>query len=435
VPGTRPRGRAALGLLLGAAIAAALLPAAPVAAEDEGAPATPGTLTGLATPPPELVVDLTFPTVPSGRFSDDFTAPRSSGRTHCAGDILGPKHADVYAAVGGTVSSMPMTKPSYGYVVNIQGDDGRRYSYLHLNDDRPGTNDDSAGPEHAYAPGLQKGSRVERGQLIGYLGDSGNAKGIDHLHFEIHDPAYETPACATGGATRINPYRSLRQAVARADFGGGGGTPSPLPTGGVARSIERACRPGQVPSSGFGDLGDVHRTGVECVAWWRVVVGRTASTFGPTGTITRDQLATFVANLAAAAGRPLPSTTTNHFDDDNGSVHEGNVNRVASAGIMGSATRSFSPGLAVSRGSMATVVANTYRHVARAALPAGPDAFGDDGAVASQASINSVAAAGIAVGYADGTFRPASSVTREQMATFFARLLDALVVDGHTNAR
>jgi subtilisin len=203
----------------------------------------------------------------------------------------------------------------------------------------------------------------------------------------------------------------------------------------VARSIERACRPGQVPSSGFGDLGDVHRTGVECVAWWRVVVGTSPSTFRPTGTITRDQLATFVVNLAAAGGRPLPASPTNHFDDDNGSVHEANVNRVASAGIMGSATRSFSPGLAVSRSSMATVVANTYRHVARVSLPAGPDAFGDDGAVASQGNINSVAAAGIAVGYADGSFRPASPVSREQMATFFARLLDALVVGGHTSAR
>ena len=440
MPASRPRGRSALGLLLGAAIAAALLPAASAAAAvDEGPPPTPGTLTGLATPPPDLVVDLTFPTVPSGRFSDDFTAPRSSGRTHCAGDILGPKHADVYAAVGGTVSAMPMTKPSYGYVVNIQGDDGRRYSYLHLNDDRPGTNDDEAGPEHAYAPGLQKGSRVERGQLIGYLGDSGNAKGIDHLHFEIHDPAYETPVCTTGGPNRINPYRSLRQAVARLDFGTPGGAPAAAPApdavpGGAARSIERACRPDQVTSSGFTDLGAVHRTGVECVAWWRVVAGTSPTTFRPSGSINREQMATFVVNLAAAAGRPLPTTSTDHFDDDGG-THESNVNRVASAGIMGSATRSFSPGLAVSRSSMATVVAGTYRHVAGAALPPGPDAFSDDGAVASQANINSVAAAGIAVGYADGSFRPASPVSREQMATFFARLLDALVVGGHTAAR
>jgi hypothetical protein len=242
---------------------------------------------------------------------------------------------------------------------------------------------------------------------------------------------------------RLNPYRSLRQAVARLDFGTPGApgaaiTPTPAAgtvSGGGARSIEQACPPGRVAASGFTDLGDVHRAGVECVAWWRVVTGTTARTFGPTGTISRAQLATFVANLAAAAGRPLPATGTDHFDDDAGSVHEANVNRVASAGIMGSATRSFSPNLAVSRSSMATVIARTYRHVAGVALPAGPDAFSDDASEPSQASINSVAAAGIAVGYADGGFHPTVSVSREQMATFFARLLDALVAGGHTPAR
>lgn len=432
----RRRGRRLAALALGVALA---LPASPVAAAAVAAdepPATTVTVGPLAVAPADLVIDLTFPAERGGRFSDDFGAGRSGGRTHCAGDILGPKHSDVYAAVGGTITSMPTTKPSYGYVVNVQGDDGRRYSYLHLNDDRPGTNDDAAGPEHAYAPGLQKGSRVARGQLIGYLGDSGNAKGTDHLHFEIHDPAYQATQCATGGANRVNPYRSLREAVAQGDFGpgagGGGGTPGAvIPR---ARGIERACRAGRA-AAGFTDLGDLHRASVDCIAGWGVVTGTSATTFGPVGTITRAQLATFVANLAASSGRPLPATGTNHFDDDAGSAHEGNVDRVASAGIMGSATRSFSPNLAVSRSSMATVVARTYRYTTGRDLPAGGNAFGDDGGHASEGSINSVAAAGIAIGYADGGFHPAAPVTREQMATFFARLLDLLVEGGQTPAR
>ena len=203
----------------------------------------------------------------------------------------------------------------------------------------------------------------------------------------------------------------------------------------MARGIVRACWPSGVPVPGFTDLGDVHRAGVACVAWWRIASGTSPSTFSPVRTISRAQLATFVANLASATGRPLPSTGTDHFDDDDGSVHERNIDGVASAGIMGSADRSFSPDLAVSRSSMATVIAKTYRHVSGTALPAGADAFSDDDGLASQASINSVAAVGIAVGYPDGGFRPASPVTREQMATFLARLLDALVEGGHAAGR
>ena len=398
---------------IAAAIAATLLPAAPASA---------------VVAPPDLVVDLTFPAERGGRYSDDYTQPRSNGRTHCGNDILGAKHSRIYAAVGGTITSMPTTKPSYGYMISVQGDDGRRYAYIHLNDDTPGTNDDAAGPQHAYAPGLAKGSRVARGQLIGFMGDSGNAKGTPHLHFEMHDPAYENAPCQTGGINRINPYRSFRQAEAEGDYGTGGGA---VAAGGPrARDIGDACPYGRVPGA-FGDVGPTHRAGVDCVAWWRIATGTSGGTFSPAGSISRAQLATFVANLAKASGSALPATSTDHFDDDDGSVHEANINRVASAGIMGSSTRSFSPDVAVSRGSMATVVAKTYRYDAKALLPPGPDAFGDDDGSPNQANINDVAFNGIAVGYADGSFRPLEPVSREQMATFLARLLDLLVEKGH----
>jgi hypothetical protein len=416
--------RARTAAVLAAAVIAALVPAAPASAE---------------VAPTDLVVDLTFPAEQGGRYSDDYTQARSSGRTHCGTDILGPKHSDLYATVGGTITSMPMVKPSYGYMISLQGNDGRKYSYVHLNDDTPGTNDDAAGPEHAYAPGLAKGSTVVRGQLLGYMGDSGNAKGTDHLHFEVHDQRYENSACERGGINRINPYRSLKAAEAAGDYGGSDASATPKPEtesatrGGSARSIEAACPAGRVPASRFTDVGPTHGAGVDCAAWWEVAKGTSASTFSPTGSITRAQLATFVANLAEAAGKPLPATSVDHYGDDDGSVHEGNINRVAAAGIMGSTTRSFSPDLTVTRGSMATVVAKTYKYRAGVLLPPGPDAFSDDDGNANEGNIDDVAFNGIAVGYDDGTFRPLGSVTREQMATFFARLLDILVEKGHAS--
>lgn len=410
------------------ALVAAALPAAALAGLL--APATPASA---ATAPADLVVDLTFPAERGGRFSDDYTQARSGGRTHCATDILHAKHTDVYAAVAGEITFIPMTKPTWGYMIRLQGDDGRRYSYVHLNDDTPGTNDDAAGPEHAYAPGLVKGSRVVRGQLLGYLGDSGNAKGTPHLHFEIHDPAYENTACGTSGINRINPFRSLQAAVAKGDYGGAGGATPPPPSDSGARSIDRACPSGRVQPSPFTDVGPLHAPGVDCATWWDVVAGTSATTFSPGATITRAQLATFVANLARAVGKPLPATSTDHFDDDDGLVHEGNINRVAAAGIMGSTTRSFSPHLAATRGAMATVVARTYRYTAGHLLPpppGDPNTFTDDDGDPNRGNIEDVAHNGIAVGYGDGTFRPLLPVTREQMATFFARLLDALVAHG-----
>ncbi len=422
MPVRSPRSwRARCAAVLAGATVIVALPAAPASAE---------------VAPAELVVDLTFPAEQGGRYSDDYTQARSNGRTHCATDILGLKHSDLYATVGGTISFMPMVKPSYGYMISLQGDDGRKYSYVHLNDDTPGTNDDAAGPEHAYAPGLAQGSTVVRGQLLGYMGDSGNAKGTDHLHFEVHDARYENSPCEQGGINRINPYRSLKEAEAQGDYGGSDASASPdpeapAPSGSAARTIDDACPADRVPASGFTDVGPTHAAGVECAAWWKVANGTSASTFSPTGSITRAQLATFVANLTEAVGKPLPATSVDHYDDDDGSVHEGNINRVAAAGIMGSTTRSFSPDLAVTRGSMATVVAKTYKYRAGVLLPPGPDAFPDDDDNPNEGNIDDVAFNGIAVGYDDGTFRPLQQVSREQMATFFARLLDILVEKGH----
>ncbi len=165
----------------------------------------------------EQVVDITFPTDPRATFIDDYDQPRSGDRTHAATDLIGEKMWPVYAAVGGTVTWIPgaqgEAQPSYGYMIRIAGDDGRTYSYVHLNDDTPGTSDGAGGPEHAYASGLREGSTVTRGQLIGYLGDSGNADGTPHLHFEIADPE----VVDAYGGNRINPYRSLQSALERGD--------------------------------------------------------------------------------------------------------------------------------------------------------------------------------------------------------------------------
>lgn len=196
------------------------------------------------------VVDLTFPVPGRVWFTDDYKAYRGGGtRRHQATDLFAPKGTPVHAAVGGTVcwlSGVRGPEPSYGYIITVCGTDGREYNYIHMNNDRPGTDDGRGGPAAAYAPGLRQGQSVRRGQLIGFLGDSGNAENTrPHLHFEIEDPRLRDPrlAPAPWKADRINPYRSLVQARREGDVPGASSRllrlTSPWQRGADVRSLQR----------------------------------------------------------------------------------------------------------------------------------------------------------------------------------------------------
>ena len=185
-------------LLLAIAVCAALMPAAlPVAA---------------AGGPYDQTVEITFPADPRASFGNDYHAGRSGGRVHKSTDLMGRKLWKLYAAVDGEVcyqNGVRDPMPSWGYSLSICGDDGRKYAYIHINNDTPGTDDGLGGPEWAYAPGIRQGVRVTRGQWVAYMGDSGNAEGTaPHLHFEIHDETVTDPY----GDQRINPYFSLMAA-------------------------------------------------------------------------------------------------------------------------------------------------------------------------------------------------------------------------------
>ncbi len=84
---------------------------------------------------------------------------------------------------------------------------------------------------------------------------------------------------------------------------------------------------------------------------------------------------------------------------------------------------------------MATFLVRAHDVVAATALPGGTDSFGDDDGTTHEASIDKVAAAGLAGGTGAGTFGPGAPVQRGQMATFLARTIDLLVADGDTQAR
>jgi hypothetical protein len=146
---------------------------------------------------------LVFPVVAATSYTDDFGDARPSG-SHQGNDLMAAKRSPVVAVEAGRVSKYSRSSNA-GCMLYLYGDSGTTYMYIHLNNDRTLGNDNSGGCRNgiSYAPGLQSGERVGAGELIGYVGDSGDANGIaSHLHFELHP----------GGGRAVSPYRYLRRA-------------------------------------------------------------------------------------------------------------------------------------------------------------------------------------------------------------------------------
>lgn len=163
----------------------------------------------------EPTIEITFPqdiTVTS--FHDDWRARRSGGRRHEGNDLMAPKMTEVYAAADGVVVKVSESARAGRYLI-IEHADGWETYYIHLNDDNVGTDDGRAPWALTLALGVRVGSLVEAGQLIGFVGDSGNAEGaMPHTHFELHHD----------GVPR-NPHEYLEKAWATAVAGQGSVTP------------------------------------------------------------------------------------------------------------------------------------------------------------------------------------------------------------------
>ncbi|MGQ0608847.1 MAG: S-layer homology domain-containing protein, partial [Chloroflexota bacterium] len=143
-----------------------------------------------------------------------------------------------------------------------------------------------------------------------------------------------------------------------------------------------------------------------------ITAGCSATTFCPTARVTREQMASF---LVRALG--LPSTSRDFFTDDETSIHEGDINRLAAAGVTGGcAAGRFCPKANVTREQMASFLARAFK------LPnATTDFFTDDETSIHEGDINRLALSGITGGCATGRFCPTAFVTREQMAAFLYR--------------
>lgn len=131
--------------------------------------------------PPEMM-SLINP-VAGHRFTDTWGAARSGGRKHEGVDILAKKGTPVRSTTDGILVRIGESGLG-GKAVYVQGPGARHY-YAHLN---------------AFA-GQKLYARIRAGEVIGYVGDTGNAKGTPHLHYGIY--------LTDGGA--VNPYPLIDQ--------------------------------------------------------------------------------------------------------------------------------------------------------------------------------------------------------------------------------
>jgi hypothetical protein len=153
--------------------------------------------------PKGTVPTLIFPVAGDVTFTDDFGQARAGG-PHQGNDLMGVKKTPVVAVESGKVTFWT-TSASAGCMLYLYGDSGTMYEYIHLNNDLTMKNDNrgSCVAGVSYARGLKSGAHVQAGQVVGYLGDSGDANGgAPHLHFELHP---------NGGAA-VSPYASLQSA-------------------------------------------------------------------------------------------------------------------------------------------------------------------------------------------------------------------------------
>jgi murein DD-endopeptidase MepM/ murein hydrolase activator NlpD len=140
-----------------------------------------------------------FPVYGAASFSDDFGAPRAITGWHHGNDIFARHGAPVLAVADGMLFAVGWNEVG-GNRLWLRDRQGNEYYYAHLS---------------AYSPVAANRARVRAGDVIGFVGVTGDARGTPpHLHFEVHPPAL----LGLGYDGVVNPFRYLSAWYSRRDF-------------------------------------------------------------------------------------------------------------------------------------------------------------------------------------------------------------------------
>ncbi len=158
-----------------------------------GGASSPNAVTPAPPSPAETGDSLLLPVygVSGSQLVDTWGASRSAGRVHQGIDIMAPAGTPVRAAAPGKVLKLFNSDRGGVTLYQLSSDGGFIFYYAHL---------------QRYAPDIKEGDQLTRGQVLGFVGMTGNAP-VPHLHFEIQR-AIEDGRWWKGKA--FNPYPSLR---------------------------------------------------------------------------------------------------------------------------------------------------------------------------------------------------------------------------------
>jgi murein DD-endopeptidase MepM/ murein hydrolase activator NlpD len=189
VPATAPVAAGTNGNVIPTDLSDAVLPIRPASHATSATPAAPE-LTADGTMPARLMVPVEG--IAYSALTDTFDQPRGQERHHEALDIMAPKGTPVRATGDGKVVKLFDSKA--GGLTLYQFDPAEKHAYYYAHLDR-------------YAEGVKEGMAVKRGDLLGYVGVTGNADpNAPHLHFAV---VALTPEKQWWKGTPVNPYPLL----------------------------------------------------------------------------------------------------------------------------------------------------------------------------------------------------------------------------------
>ena len=210
-----------------------------------------------------------------------------------------------------------------------------------------------------------------------------------------------------------------------------------------------ACPAGRVPEGGFVDVGssNVHHRAVDCLAWYGVTAGGPAGMppdrYGPELRVRRGQMATFIVRTLERVDPALVGVAEGEFACPSDPAlalavdhpHADAVRRLARAGVVsggvgGAPADCFGPEVEVRRDQMASFLHAALELATGQRISSDTDAFDDDKGSPHEPAIDALSGRRVVAGTGFRTYAPSSPVRRDQMASFLARQLGALVDAG-----
>ncbi|MTV27214.1 S8 family serine peptidase [Nitriliruptoraceae bacterium ZYF776] len=201
-----------------------------------------------------------------------------------------------------------------------------------------------------------------------------------------------------------------------------GSDPDPDPEPG------EACE--DVDGESFTDVaGGPHGDNVGCVAAYGIALGKGDGSFDPAGDVRRDQMASFLARLLQVGGVDLPDAPASRWPDVTDGPHALAIDQLTELGIIAgrSGGERFDPAGRVTRAQMASFLVRAIEEILGEDLDAPRSPFTDTAGSVHAGNIDVAYALGVAEGRTATTFAPQRDVRRDQMASFLARTLDALL--------